>query len=432
MKKITLLLLIIFAIAKTQSQNFQISFTGKGASTTVDSVKVENLTQCTDTIIGGSDILHLTGVVGINSPNSFVNNTLQIYPNPITGNCTIGFDATAQGYATLNLYNVLGKRIIQLQEFLTKGKHTYSLNGIRSGVYFLTIESDNYCYKSKIISNNTLLSTTVIKHIETTSLNDQQIITSNIEKQNRLKREKSLIIEMQYTTGDRLKYTGYSGGKYRTILMQVPTISQTDTFKFVYCADADSNHYAVVQIGTQIWMAENLKTTKYNTGVSIGTTTPATLDISGEATPKYQWAYGGSESNVATYGRLYTWYAVTDSRNIAPAGWRVPTDAEWTTLTTYLLGVSVAGGKLKENCSTLWGCPNTGATNESGFTALPGGYRFSNGSFSVIGYNGYWWSSTESSTDVAWFRDMSCSSSNVSRGNYSKLYGFSVRCVRDL
>jgi uncharacterized protein (TIGR02145 family) len=100
--------------------------------------------------------------------------------------------------------------------------------------------------------------------------------------------------------------------------------------------DIDRDIYKTVTIGTQVWMAENLKTTKYSNGDSIGTTTPATLDITTEKTPKYRWSYGGEESNVAKYGRLYTWYAATDSRNVCPTGWHVPTDAEWTTLTNYL------------------------------------------------------------------------------------------------
>jgi uncharacterized protein (TIGR02145 family) len=101
--------------------------------------------------------------------------------------------------------------------------------------------------------------------------------------------------------------------------------------------DVDGNVYTSVTIGTQVWMVENLKTTKYRNGDLIGTTNPATLDITGETSPKYQWPHDGNESNVATYyGRLYTWWAVTDSRNVCPTGWHVPSYAEWTTLTDYL------------------------------------------------------------------------------------------------
>lgn len=210
--------------------------------------------------------------------------------------------------------------------------------------------------------------------------------------------------------------------------------------------DIDGNVYKTVTIGTQTWMAENLKTTKYNNRNLIGTTTPATLSIEAENTPKYQWAYAGNESNVATYGRLYTWYAVTDSRGVCPTGWHIPSDSEWTTLTTYLEGKSVAGDKLKEVGTSHWKTPNTdaelpntGATNETGFTALPGGFRaaglpdvIGDNLFLWIGHNGSWWSSTEGnySTD-AWDRGMGSLVSSVVRDTSDKAYGSSVRCIRD-
>jgi uncharacterized protein (TIGR02145 family) len=109
-----------------------------------------------------------------------------------------------------------------------------------------------------------------------------------------------------------------------------------DGYNPPYMTDQDGNVYTSVTIGTQVWMVENLKTTKYRNGDLIGTTTPATLNISAEATPKYQWAPNYAESIVTTYGRLYTWYAVTDTRNVCPTGWHVPTNVEWSILTTFL------------------------------------------------------------------------------------------------
>jgi uncharacterized protein (TIGR02145 family) len=195
--------------------------------------------------------------------------------------------------------------------------------------------------------------------------------------------------------------------------------------------DVDGNVYSTVTIGTQVWMKENLKTSKYNNGDVIGTTTPATKDITAEAIPKYQWACEGNEINVATYGRLYTWYTVTDIRGVCPTGWHVPTDAEWTTLTTYLGGDSVAGGKLKETGITHWTTPNTGATNETGFTALPSGYRYLDGSIYNSGLIGFWWSSTEYSATDAYFSFMICYFSTLRRLYDNKKFGFSVRCLRD-
>jgi uncharacterized protein (TIGR02145 family) len=193
----------------------------------------------------------------------------------------------------------------------------------------------------------------------------------------------------------------------------------------------DNERYKTIKIGTQVWMAENLKTTKYRNGDIIGTTSSATLNISGESTPKYQWAYDGKENKVAIYGRLYTWYAITDSRNVCPTGWHVPSDAEWTTLTTYLGGVSVAGEKLKETRTTHWQSPNTGATNETGFTALPSGYRSHNGTYAVVGYYGSWWSSSEYSTASAFLRVMGYDNGSVARSSDNRWSGFSVRCLKD-
>lgn len=195
--------------------------------------------------------------------------------------------------------------------------------------------------------------------------------------------------------------------------------------------DRDGNVYKTVTIGTQTWMAENMKTTRYENGDLIGTTATVNLDITNESLPKYQWACGGNESNVGTYGRLYTWHAATDNRNVCPTGWHLPTDAEWTKLTTYLGGESVAGGKLKETATTHWLTPNAGATNETNFKALPGGLRNQNGEYSGIWNYGYWWSSTENTTIAAWNRSMSYGNSIVSRNPSYERNGISVRCVKN-
>ena len=195
--------------------------------------------------------------------------------------------------------------------------------------------------------------------------------------------------------------------------------------------DIDGNLYHAVTIGTQVWMVENLKVTRYRNGDLIGTTTPASLYVGDGRPPKYQWAYDSNDGNVAAYGRLYTWYAIKDSRKVCPVDWHVPSNAEWTELTDYLGGEDVAGGKLKEIGLTHWNSPNEGATNESGFTALPGGYRDNYGEILNIGGLGYWWSSTEYDAYSAWDRNMFYLYANVNYHGSIKEYGFSVRCIRD-
>jgi uncharacterized protein (TIGR02145 family) len=194
-------------------------------------------------------------------------------------------------------------------------------------------------------------------------------------------------------------------------------------------SDNDGNTYKTIVIGTQTWMAENLKTTKYRNGDPI----PTNLTNSAwtAATTGAYAIYNNDAANNTIYGKLYNWYAVADSRSLCPVGWHVPTDSEWTTLENYLGGISVAGGKLKST-SSLSTTPNTGATNESGFSGLPGGTRFSlGGSYNYIGYYGHWWSSTEYSTTYSWYRGLGYNFGNSNRTNDDKQFGFSVRCLRD-
>jgi len=197
-------------------------------------------------------------------------------------------------------------------------------------------------------------------------------------------------------------------------------------------ADVEGNVYQTIRIGTQFWMAENLKTSRYNNGDIIGTTSQPLLAIREEDSAKYQWAYNGDEINVATYGRLYTWYAAADARNVCPIGWHLSTELEWGILIAYLSGVNDAGGKLKETGTAHWQSPNYGATNSFGFTALPGGSRDVWEEFANIGTVGVWWLGTASSL---WFSATAYyiyASGNYISGTWdNKWQGHSVRCVKD-
>jgi uncharacterized protein (TIGR02145 family) len=200
-------------------------------------------------------------------------------------------------------------------------------------------------------------------------------------------------------------------------------------------SDIEGNQYNVVKIGTQVWMKENLKTGKYNDGISIPLVTDGAA-WSALITPGYCWYNNNAGANKATYGAMYNWYAAdgksNGGKNICPVGWHVPSDTDWTTLTTYLGGESVAGGKLKETGTLHWLGPNTGATNESGFTALAGGIRYVSGLYDIIGIYGYWWSSSENSTTASYYRNLLYNYSYVYRYFSDKRVGYSVRCIRDL
>jgi uncharacterized protein (TIGR02145 family) len=194
--------------------------------------------------------------------------------------------------------------------------------------------------------------------------------------------------------------------------------------------DIDGNLYNTVTINTQVWLKENLKVTHYNNSDEIPNVASNTTWL-GLSTGAY-CNYENNTSYASIYGRLYNWFAVNDSRGICPTGWHVATDAEWTVLTDLLGGETVAGGKLKEVGTLHWPSPNTGATNEVGFTALGGGYRSNTATYIGFGGIGSWWCSTESSTTNAWARGIFNDAVNVDRGGYyEKMMGFSVRCVMD-
>jgi uncharacterized protein (TIGR02145 family) len=197
--------------------------------------------------------------------------------------------------------------------------------------------------------------------------------------------------------------------------------------------DIDGNAYNTVVIGTQTWMAENLKTTKYNDGTAIPQVTDA-MAWSGLSTAAYcDWFNHPITS--ATYGRLYNWYVVapTNPKNVCPTDWHVSTDDEWTILTNYLGGEGVVADKIKETGTSHWAPPNSTATNESGFTALPGGCRDHGGGlfFDQVSIFGYWWSSSESSPLQAWSRSMVSENSNFYRSDLDKGRGQSVRCLKN-
>jgi uncharacterized protein (TIGR02145 family) len=215
--------------------------------------------------------------------------------------------------------------------------------------------------------------------------------------------------------------------------------------------DIDGNVYNIIKIGTQKWLVENLKTTRYRNGDLIGTTFPINKNIFQENNPKYQWSYWGDESNANKYGRLYTWYSATDLRCIAPEGWRVPSDNDWAVLIKYLIANgynydnSKSGNKVAKSLAansdwTDYKSPgvvgnNLYKNNSSGFTAFPGGVRhnlYNEGYFCQVGEISAWWSCTEFNNSHARYISLTNSNNNAISTNGLKSTGYSIRCVKDL
>lgn len=253
-----------------------------------------------------------------------------------------------------------------------------------------------------------------------------------------------------YVMKDGIIIWEYKIADIDSIIFYKPVIEE-ELITGTFIDSRDNTEYSWVQIGSQTWMAENLKYLPSVVGPGTGSNSEAYC---------YVYGYDGTSisaakatENYATYGVLYNWTAAMNGaessdanpsgvQGICPDGWHLPSDAEWKQLEMYL-GMSetdvnstgwrgtVEGGKLKEAGTTHWADPNAGANNESGFTALPGGYRNSYGGFDNISYDGRWWSSTEGGTSNAWYRYVNYDNSNVYRGSNYKSMGFSVRCLRD-
>ncbi len=206
------------------------------------------------------------------------------------------------------------------------------------------------------------------------------------------------------------------------------TSSDDLSFKTYVLADADNNYYYSVTIGTQTWMQENLKTTHYKDGTAI----PLVTDDNtwkNLAAPGYCWYENNETSYKSAYGALYNWYAVNTGK-LCPSGWHVPANAEWITLTNYLGGESIAGDKLKEAGIIHWGDPNSG-TDETGFTALPGGNRKDDGTFADIGFNAQWWSSSTALPSSSYYTILYYNSGSLVRGANLNIFGLSVRCIKN-
>jgi uncharacterized protein (TIGR02145 family) len=418
----TLLILSFISISDLQAQDYLISFTGSGNSTTVATIKVENLTKGTSLTMNGSDVLHLMGVVtGIETVKDNEAGKIGFYPNPMKDYSRMQFFLPEPGKTLITLYDLSGRKIVQIQDLLPNGQHTYGIQGVEEGIYFVKISSGRYSFSGRFISS-------------VSQNRNQKIVYENTEntmvkpeKQSDSKGTNAETV-MQYTTGDRLKLTGISGN-YSTVITDVPGSSKTITFGFIACTDADNNNYPIVKIGNQTWMAENLKTTKLIGGspVSLVTDSLAWIALTNSG---YCWYRNKEAANKNTYGALYNWFAVT-AGNLCPTGWHIPIDTEWSTLMTF---VGYSSNKLRETGTIHWRGTNLNATNETGFTALPGGYRGSvnsNGSFLDLGYCADWWSATQSTATYGYDYYLEALYPTVTQESDSKNVGFSVRCVKD-
>lgn len=432
MKKNIFFTVFIMLSSTIFGQDIIINFAGEGASSNVETVEVVNLTNCTSIEVQGNSSLNLSDYpVGAEELGSFESNLIQSCPNPFDNYTNIEFYISENDKVKILISDIAGKIVAEYSREMIPGVHSFEFTANSLGMYFISVSGTNFVHTSKVmcISNSSQKAQLIYK---------EQVTTQFVKKSHKSGSSK----DFSFTEGDMLKLIGISGD-YASVMIVEPTVSETYTFNFAVCTDYDENNYAVVQIGGQIWMAENLKTTHYSDGSEIllveDDTDWGELEDNNDDKAYCYYDIEGNETG-EIYGALYTWAAASNGetsetnpsgiQGACPSGWHLPSDAEWTELTEYLIGN--AGGKLKSACTSLWNAPNTGATNETGFSALPAGGRYYNtGSFSGEGSYCDFWSATQSSETYVWWRVFYFADAGFYRGTNYKSSGFPVRCVLD-
>lgn len=424
---VAILFFLVIVPFNTFAFEYTIGFSASGESAVFDSIIVKNLTKGTSVTVMQGGVLTLTDAVS-NVERLNIDNEppVSIFPNPTTDHANISFYVKNAGNAQINVFGTDGKEIIAASENVQAGTNSFELS-LPSGAYLIRVKGAGYIHSAKALSKSSSVTVPRITYAGVYS-----------QKKNRQK-NKSISGTMVFTSGDQLLYKGVSGN-YSTITTDSPTGSKAINMEFVQCRDGAGNYYSVVKIGSQLWMVENLKTTKYRNGDII------TYIADGS---DWKYAYSGAMcdnyNNVDygnKYGKLYNWYAVTDSRILAPTGWHVPTQTEWTALKEQIKsnwGASVNVAKALA-AQTDWfnsmveGAVgnNMSANNYTGFTALPGGDRGgTNGTFFNVKEAAFWWTSTEHDISNAWYWyfDFNCLFEVYDYNR--KQFGLSVRCVKD-
>jgi uncharacterized protein (TIGR02145 family) len=428
MKKIALILFLAFSMMQSYGQDYLISFTGSGLSSTVDSVWVINLIRNDSLLIGGQDTLHLKPNVGITETEAG-KHKITIFPNPMSNASTIAFFCQFPGSAHLEIFDIAGKSLIQTNQMLSQGWHSFEVSGLNSGVYLVKVNTGEHFSGFRLVSIANLDAKVNLKYLGA---------KGEVEFSPPFKNTNTFV-EMLYYSGERIVLKGMSGEHARVITM-IPNQNEAIDFEFIECMDFDGNHYPVVTIGDQTWMAENLA---YLPSVS--------PSVEGSETMPHFYVYDFEGTNVddakatenyRNYGVLYN---LSAAKSACPQGWHLPGDAEWSQLLLFLDPNAnpnmvsepesyIAGGNLKSTLTSpvphpRWDIPNSEAFNSAGFSGFPGGYRSGNNFFNHLGYTGMWWSATHLSNNVAWNRAVTSLNGEIFREQRLTSTGLSVRCV---
>lgn len=349
----------------TNAINYKITFTASGATNSVENVIVQNITKKISTTVPAGNYLILSDLTAIHEIGLEKNQLICKTDNQ--GNTIVSFIAEQSGLVQINALGIDGRKIVGLSNQVSVGQCSYKLI-LPQGIYVIQVKGKSYNISKKI-------------NIQKSTTNNTQIYFVGNEKKNlsgvsKVKGVDDVAVSMLYTDGDQLVFKGYSGiyGKY---VGDIPTGDKAINFNFVDCTDAEGNHYATVDIGTQTWMAENLKSKKYNDGTAITLREPAHNKF-----PTCYY-YNSDVSTIDTYGLLYTWYALDPESNgykdIAPVGWHVPILEEINLVLTTVGNVNVWNQMRTNDWDTA---EAEDCSNATGFSAKQSGYFYtpSNGS----------------------------------------------------
>jgi uncharacterized protein (TIGR02145 family) len=427
MGRFVFLIIVLCFYTGSWGQDISLAFKGLGVVSSVDRVEVANLDNGSTLNISGLDILQLVVLPDYNPDDVRSLTPVVVRPEMRLGSCEIELSLLQSGVVEIEVLNATGIRMLHEHFHLADGDHIFHIKGMKTGAHRIIITTPNQEHSQWIMSGNNKPKTDVVS---------QYIKGSGATRLVSYNMPTGKSVTMPYRRGQRLLLKATTGS-YESVVVLVPGHDQIVEFRFAPCIDADGNRYSVVNIGNQLWMAENLKTTRFSDGSPI-LYIEKEMEWRENAEPAFCW-YDNNESYRDWYGGLYNWYVV-ESGNVCPQGWRMPDDADWYEFEIFIdstiqihtaLGWRGSHGGASLKASSGWSDGQNGF-NAFGFTALPAGRRGHNGHFNSGGQYAYWWTATmDTEGKHSWSRYILPNYEFFYRGSFLHNYGFSIRCIME-
>jgi len=427
MKNYLFLIILTILTINLVAQDITVSFKTSDAGAVIDSVQATNLATNAAVSLNGNETLTLINLT--NGISSMQNMKGSIFPNPCNGSATLQFSTSVDDDATIQIVNSSGQLVMEKKQSLSAGAHSFVVKFPSPGIYIVLARTSNQVLSFKEVSNMAGIQEASLSYL---GGSQRSLETTTLKSTTAGK-------TLNYSTGNNIMYTLFSG-KNKRVIVEQPSKSQTIDVAFYACADRDGRNYKTVTIGTQTWMAENLAYLPSITPIETYSDTVSCY---------YVYDYKGTSisdakatANYATYGALYNWPAALA---VCPEGWHLPSDTEWTTLSDYLtnngygfegradyITKSLASSSGWSSSSTT-GTPgnDSGSNNSTGFSGLPGGFYGFGYGFLNASYGGNWWSSNACDEGCAWRHSLCYGDYWLFRFNEGRGSGLSVRCVRD-